>query len=46
MNMLSLSSEGANKKYLGLPIYIGRSKTKAFQYPKDHIWKSLLVSSY
>lgn len=41
MSSLSLNSKTANEKYLGLPIYIGRSKAKAFQYLKDRIWKRI-----
>jgi hypothetical protein len=39
MMQLGLSSEGRNEKYLGLPVYVGKSKTKVFQYLKDKVWK-------
>jgi hypothetical protein len=29
------------EKYIGLPIYVGRSRTKAFEYIKDKIWKRI-----
>lgn len=38
-NILQLSSEATNEKYLGLPIYISHSKSKAFKSIKDRIWK-------
>jgi hypothetical protein len=36
--ILNLSSEAMTEKYLGLPVHIGYSKMKAFQYIKDRIW--------
>lgn len=38
INILHLQSEAVNGKYLGLPVYIGRSKVKAFGYLKEKIW--------
>ena len=38
---LYISSEAYNEKYLGLPVYIGRSKKKAFTYLKDAIWNKM-----
>ena len=35
---LGIASEAYNEKYLGLPMYIGRYKKKAFAYIKDSIW--------
>ena len=35
--ILDISSEAYNEKYLGLPVYIGRSKKKAFAYLKEAI---------
>ncbi|XP_066382241.1 uncharacterized protein [Miscanthus floridulus] len=34
---LDLSHEAKNDKYLGLPVYMGRSKAKMFTYLKDRI---------
>ena len=39
MTILGITTEGRNGKYLGLPIYVGKSKTKTFSYLKDRIWK-------
>lgn len=41
MNQLGISKEGFSGKYLGLPVYIGKSKAKAFQYLKEKIWNKL-----
>jgi hypothetical protein len=38
---LKINSEAWHEKYLGLPVYIGRSKRKAFAYLKDKIWKRI-----
>jgi hypothetical protein len=35
---LVIHSEAWNEKYLGLPVYVGRSKRKAFAYLKDKNW--------
>jgi hypothetical protein len=34
---LDLSHEAKNDKYLGLPVYTGRSKAKMFTYLKDRV---------
>jgi hypothetical protein len=38
---LQLSMEARTKKYLGLPIYIGRSKQNSFENLKEKIWKRI-----
>jgi hypothetical protein len=38
---LGIVSESWNEKYLGMPLYIGKSKRKAFAYIKDKIWKAI-----
>jgi preprotein translocase subunit SecA len=38
---LQLSTEARTEKYLGLPIYIGRSKQKPFEFLKEKIWKRI-----
>lgn len=39
MSILDISLEARNDKYLGLPVYMGRSKKKTFAYLKERIWK-------
>ena len=39
MNQLNIATEGFSGKYLGLPCYIGKSKSKAFEYIKERVWK-------
>lgn len=38
---LGVSQEAHIDKYLGLPIYMGRSKKKMFSYLKDRVWKRI-----
>lgn len=38
---LKIKKEGNSGKYLGLPFYIGKSKSKTFAYLKDKIWKCI-----
>ena len=37
--ILQIRDEAFNERYLGLPIFLGRSKAKAFEYLKERIWK-------
>jgi hypothetical protein len=39
MEALGITKEAPNEKYLGLPVYVGKSKIKIFGYLKDRIWK-------
>jgi len=39
--ILNVTRETENEKYLGLPVHIGRSKTEAFSYLKDQVWKRI-----
>ena len=41
MNALDIAVEARNGKYLGLPVYMGRSKEKTFSYLKDRVWKRI-----
>ena len=41
MNQLNIATEGFSGKYLGLPCYIGKSKSKAFEYIKERVWKRI-----
>lgn len=38
MDQLGLTRETWNERYLGLPVYVGQSRTKVFAYLKDRIW--------
>jgi hypothetical protein len=38
-SLLHIKDEAFNERYLGLSVYLGRSKTKAFGYLKERIWK-------
>lgn len=50
MQVLGLQVESSDGKYLGLPMYVGRSKAKCFAYLKDKIlariqgWKERFLS--
>jgi hypothetical protein len=35
MDILSICSETRSEKYLGLPVYVGRSRTNVFAYLKE-----------
>ena len=39
---LAIQSETLNKKYLGLPLDVGRSRSSSFKYSKDTVWKKIL----
>lgn len=41
MEDLQINVEAMNEKYLGLPVYMGRSRSKTFSYIKDRIWKRI-----
>jgi len=41
MAALELSQEAKSDKYLGLPVYMGRSRSKMFAYLKDRVWKRI-----
>jgi len=36
---LDITTEARNDKYLGLPVYMGKSKAKTFMYLKERVWK-------
>lgn len=38
MITLGLQQETTNAKYLGLPMYIGRSVSQCFEFIKDRVW--------
>jgi hypothetical protein len=41
MTVLVFSTEARNDRYLGLPVYMGRSKTQTFAYIKERVWKRI-----
>lgn len=41
MTSLGVTSETWNERYLGLPVYVGKSRSKVFAYLKDRIWKRI-----
>jgi len=41
MAELEIESEARNEKYLGLPVYMGRSKAQTFAYLKERIWNRI-----
>ena len=41
LTALDLSDEAKSDKYLGLPVYMGRSKAKMFTYLKERVWKRI-----
>jgi hypothetical protein len=40
--ILEVQRETLNEKYLGMPSDVGRSKSGAFKYLKDQVWKKVL----
>jgi hypothetical protein len=38
---LGIDVEARRKKYLGLPVYVGRNQSKIFAYLKDRVWKRI-----
>jgi hypothetical protein len=38
---LNIRTEAYTKKYLGLPVYVGRSRAQTFAYLKDRMWKKI-----
>lgn len=41
LNELGATGEARNEKYLELPVYIGRSKTKESEYIKQRVWSRI-----
>lgn len=39
--VLGITKETMNEKYLGLPVYIGRDKSKTFAFLKDKVWQRI-----
>jgi hypothetical protein len=40
-NKMGISLEARNEKYLGLLVYMDRSRFRTFGYIKDHIWRRI-----
>jgi hypothetical protein len=40
-DLLQVTKETMNEKYLGLPVHVGKSKMNTFAYLKDRIWKRM-----
>lgn len=40
--ILQITSEAINDRYLGLPVHVGQSRTGTFGYLKDQIWQRIL----
>ncbi len=38
---LGINCIARNDRYLGLPVFIGRSKAKTFEYLKEKIWRCI-----
>jgi hypothetical protein len=41
MQGLQIQKEMMNERYLGLPVYIGKSRTNTFAYLKERIWQQI-----
>lgn len=39
MSVLNINNETSNERCLGLPVYVGRSRTNVFSYLKERIWQ-------
>lgn len=41
MEALNIRSETMNEKYLGLPVFVGQSRSSVFAYLKERIWQRI-----
>jgi hypothetical protein len=41
LSTLNISAEAYNERYLGLPVYLGKSKSKYFAYLLDRVWQKI-----
>ena len=41
MAALEIGTEARTEKYLGFPVYMGKSKTQTFAYLKERVWKRI-----
>jgi hypothetical protein len=41
LGVLGIPRESRNERYLGLPVHLGASKSKEFEYLKEKIWQHI-----
>jgi hypothetical protein len=41
LGVLGIPRESFNQRYLGLPVHLGASKAKEFEYLKERIWQKI-----
>jgi hypothetical protein len=41
LNVLGIPRESQNQRYLGLPVHLGPSKSKEFEYLKEKVWRRI-----
>ena len=41
MDKMNINAEAKSERYLGLPVYMGRSKIQTFNYLKERVWKRI-----
>ena len=41
MNVLGITKETMNERYLGLPVHVGKSRSSVFGYLKDRVWQRI-----
>ena len=41
LGVLGIPRESHNERYLGLPVHLGASKSKEFEYLKERIWQRI-----
>ena len=41
LETMGVSHEARSERYLGLPVYMGRSRSKMFNYLKERVWKRI-----
>jgi hypothetical protein len=41
VNEMEIPKESQNRRYLGLPVHLGTSKSREFKYLKEKIWKHI-----
>jgi hypothetical protein len=41
LHALGIPRESHNQRYLGLPVHLGASKKKEFEYLKERVWRKI-----